>query len=377
MGIEQYFGEARYGNSRSDFTKYISLDPKKPPVEGVIVPPIRDLAVSGTWHVWHACHWGYSVPRIDDPLRTLYRPFKCLLRTDQSKMVTHGCDECALIERTEKQLKEAQETWEEQGKSEEEVKALLAAMKGSRHNRDCKHYINFKLLDGSFIVLLLSGRTLNNVLKPKIEAVKVEYGVDSPINAGVVFRFAASGFGGNRVDSVEPILEREEVSLPNGGKKVMSSLKLLPWTEAAAAEAARKGIDLKNPDRFVTLSDDQVRLLAECSGDPEDVQRIMSIGSPAPRQHQQAAPEPPRQAPKAQEVVQPPKAPKAQPERSQAASMASSAAERKAKLMAELAALEAEEAAPAKQVSVPVGGETIEMDPEQFAALILSRNNDE
>ena len=78
------FGTASYTNISRRFTEYVSLD-EKTPIEGTIVPPMGELSDTGTWAVWHACHWGYKIPRTDDPLKLFSQPFKCLLQKNNKK----------------------------------------------------------------------------------------------------------------------------------------------------------------------------------------------------------------------------------------------------------------------------------------------------
>lgn len=285
------FGKPQYAGNKT-FTKYVSLQEDKP-IVGRIIPPINSLAADGIWAVYHSMHWGYRVPLTGgEPGKTKFALFACVEEYDfKNKIIKVECPECAKIRQVEEEIKELEVLYKGKGKSEADIKELLAPKKGylKQHNRDGKQYINFELETGEIVVLTISNKTYKEKLKPLLKKLEEKYGWDEggAILNGVVFKFSCTGKGATganaKVDEVEYVTIMEEIE--HKGKVVKTeTVKCVEWTEAAEANAEAKGIDLRNPDRFIRISSDQIRMMVSSSGDPDEIADILKLGERAPRE---------------------------------------------------------------------------------------------
>lgn len=281
MATPAAFGVPQYKSGR-EFTKYVTLQEDKPLI-GRIIPPIKALAASGAWYQYHACHFGYKVPVVGggDEGKLRFELFHCPLEMDfRTKIVKVACEECAKTAQVKDELAQLEALYKREKKKDEDIKELLAPKVGylKAHNRDSKIYLNFEKEDGEIVVLMISNTTFKDLLKPLLSEIEEKYGFD-PLLAGVVFEFSSTGKGLSKVDKVRYVTVMEEIKNSVGKTVKTETIKCVEWTEAAANNAAEKGIDLRNPDRFVRISQDQIKMLVNGSGDPEDNARIFALGS--------------------------------------------------------------------------------------------------
>ena len=272
------FGQPQYSAGKT-YVRYVSPQEGKP-IVGRIIPPIKDLAAEGKWREFHAVHFGYETPAGgNDPGKKKFELFACPLQTDwKTKVVKVPCPECAKIESVKAEIKQLQVLIESRGEDSAENEVLR--MKNGyvkSHNRDSKWYLNFELEDGEVVVLMLSNMTCKDLLLKEIQKVKDKYGFD-PLIAGVVWDITAAGKGLAKVDAVNYVTV-VETFMKDGRSLKSETIKCVPWTEESADRVVKAGIDLRNPDRFSRISQEQIRMLVNCSGDPEEVAEIFGMGT--------------------------------------------------------------------------------------------------
>lgn len=350
------FGRPSYSSGGKKFTKYVSIN-EKAPIVGRIIPPIRECAADGIWHAYHAIHWGYKVAlKGGEPGKTRFELFGCIQQMDwKTKIVKVECDECSATSRVEDEIKELEVTLSKKGKSEGEIKEFLAPKKGylKAHNRDAKQYLNFELDSGEVVCLLLSNTTLKDLKKVLADVEKARnWQEGDAILNGLVLEFSCTGHGATgenkRKDYVKPVMVVEEFTDNQGKKRTSKEEKFVAWTDAAAERAEKEGIDLRNPDRFVRISADQIRMLVNGDGDPETNADIFALGGKAERSRERS---PERAAVKP--IVSAPKADPAPKEEVKAAPVDDEEAELERKLAAKRAAREKAEAEAKKAAEKP------------------------
>lgn len=266
------FGKPKY--TSDDYVKVVR--PKEDTaLEFRILPPMKSLAESGTWRVYLGQHFGFKGVNPRDPTKTIHRTFKCVESRDfQTKAVLQPCPACEEIYAFRDRLEAAEVKAKSEGKSEEEIKEIIGPFKKwlKEFNCDRKWYMNVKLMSGQFAVLAISNKTMKE-LKSKIDSLLKNQGIDSlDLDSGVWFRITRTGKGIQVDDSVEYI---EEVFRMDNGR-TGTTVKLAPMSEDEARAALAQCPDLS---KFMTeLTESQIKALVKCSGDPEEVDKIFSLG---------------------------------------------------------------------------------------------------
>jgi hypothetical protein len=127
-----------------------------------------------------------------------------------------------------------------------------------------------------------------------------QYGVDLlDVDHGVWVRFSRKGTGFSSSYSVEPVLEK---TIING--KAVTMPKEAPLTDEQLTQAyACPSLTALPWMRRVNL--EQMRMLAECSGDPEEVEMILNLAQKVEGSPRTEASPAPTQVSRAAQVVQP------------------------------------------------------------------------
>lgn len=151
------FGNPNNGNGNGNFKPFPKNFPKagEPYLTVRILPPIHSCENTGDWFVGHTQHWGYSVPRANDPSKKVIMSFRCIEETawrDGTRVVTKVCPECAEIALKRAEFNAAEARLKQEGRSKEEIKRTLEPLQNwlFSHNKDFKFYMNVKFLDGSY-----------------------------------------------------------------------------------------------------------------------------------------------------------------------------------------------------------------------------------
>ena len=276
------FGTPKYSNG-GGFIKYKTLKDGEV-ITGRFVPPIGELAESGTWMVFHACHFGYNVRQQQDPTKTYPKLWKCPMDKDfRSGIVKVPCRECNKIADVADKIEALRAECKSKNMPDDETKMVLAPYIGwkTKHNRDSKWYMLFLQEDGELVVVLLSNDTKKKILTPLLAKIAKTEETD-PLLSGVVFELTALGKQLDKADQINPVMITHEVDV-NGKKVKVQAIKRIEWTEAEERQVTSRGINLLNPDRFITISQDQIKLLVNSSGDPEETETILNFGSKVER----------------------------------------------------------------------------------------------
>lgn len=291
------FGTPSYGNTGGTFYKNWKLqtpDGAKGEVKTsfccLIVPPMKSLADSGKWGVYHGQHFGYSGTDPRNPDKTKMRPFSCIEKSDfRTKMITVACAACDVITEKFEEKKRREAEYIGQGLNEAQVKERLDPLTQwlKRHNCDRKWHINVMNQQGEFGVLQIS-HTVKKMLDAKMDELRKAKRPVDPIVDGVWFEFTRMGKFPVQ-DAVEVMMvENEDGSF---------NKKIAPLTEEQAKKALEVCPDLaKDTVRFI--SGQQIAQIVASSGDPEEIDRIWQLGVSASQRRertpvsQNAAPAP-------------------------------------------------------------------------------------
>lgn len=241
------------------------------------------------WIQYHAVHWGYSVPGFKDKNKPSPRPFECIEEVNfQTKMTEVSCPECRNIDRHKVMLADAtakvqeackaqkvldQKQIDARVKADPECAALSAWLDGvGSHNAQKAHYVNAIGLDGKFYNFQMPGK-MKGALKTRIDELR-KNGIE-PMKIGgqgVYFVFKRQGYGGNTQHSVDVFKEQ-------GAEVGTEKTKFAPLSQDQLKAALKSLPDMAT---MLTrkLSAQQIQLLVECSGAPEEVEVIMDMDKP-------------------------------------------------------------------------------------------------
>ena len=297
------FAKPKYGNA-SSFAKSQSLK------EGVndvrILPPMFSFETDGIWAAYHGTHFGFKGTNPRDPSKPSLRTFKCVEEKDwKTKMIKQDCPACNMIYDNEEKLKRAEAVAVAEKRSKDEIKEIVKPLTDWLHeyNVDRKWHLNVKFADGTYGQLRISHKT-KKLLDALITRVRDSDGIDGiDAEQGVIFRFTRSGKGTETQDIVEVV---EEAVRDAASGKVSRTIKLAPLSEADYQQALKSCSDLKSCVREIPYQ--QIKMLAECSGDPAEVDEILALGS---KSKTESSPEPVREtvretaSPEPQRVAQP------------------------------------------------------------------------
>lgn len=322
------FGKAKYGGSGGFKIYDLKTDNQGGSVSYVfrLLPPMKSQASTGVWAIYYGQHFGYAGVDPKDANKTKQRPFKCIEEKNfRTGMITRACPECALVatRKADLEFKEAQAK-ADTSKTEEMINDLLAEDRDWLKSHNCQRqwYMNVMTPSNEFGILRMS-HEVKKLLEAKIKEAKETWGVDpTDLETGCWFRFTRTG----RKISVTTTVDLEMVTNRDGsGRAIGQSLKQAPLTREQAVQALQECPDLTEVVRV--LSEEQISLLTQSGGDPEEVDRIWAMGQrdaeqsprpvsrpvprPAPAPAPAAAPKPaPQPAPAAAPVAPPAEDPK-------------------------------------------------------------------
>ncbi len=271
------FGRAKYGAQNSTpSAQTISI--KEGDNVYRFLPPMHSYADLGRWSNYVTVHFGYQGTDSNDAAKTRVKPFRCIKVEDRkTRMVIEDCPECTLYEQREHETQNREAALRAGGKSDDEIETVLGPIRGwlQKHNPDRKHYINAMKPDGTFCAVKISHRTKKQ-LDAKIKEMQDREGVD-PLDPeqGVWFNIRRTGRFREAQDVVEVLMEDVEVEI-SGRKQRLKRVKMAPLTEEMATRASESCRDLAKIGGF-DLTYAQIKMLAESSGDPEEVDQIFAL----------------------------------------------------------------------------------------------------
>lgn len=231
-----------------------------------ILPPLGELAETGTWAIYESVHWGYKGSKG-------FRPFKDIQKKNRkTKMVIQACPECDKIAEKLASLEDTKKRLQAEGRTEDQIKEFVKPLTDwlFSHNLDKKWNVNAMTLDGKIGKLAIPHKMFVQ-LQLVIEKL-VKEGVDPiAVDGGVYFNLVRTGQGRQTTHSVS-VVEMEEVI--NGRK--MRTYKPAPLTEEVLGRLATEAFDLKNT--VASLSYDEILAIVSSGGDPDVVDSVFSNG---------------------------------------------------------------------------------------------------
>lgn len=241
-----------------------------------LLPPIHKCAESGTWQVYVGTHYGYAGVNSQDPSKPRSRPFRCIEEKNmRTKMISRVCPECEKVARLEMKLEEVKAAMASQGKTEPEIKTATQAYSAEIRNHQSNRKWNSWAVDSTGKLGLLP---YSHSLKKQIDEVRKDLekkGIDilDP-DTGVYINIRRKGLPPNMVEKVEVVKE----SFIIDGEAVEKNKKA-PLTQELADLAMKILPDLTEQGGAV-LSDQQIQMLVDCSGEPEEVDKIFNLSNP-------------------------------------------------------------------------------------------------
>jgi len=294
MSNRQGFGKAKEGNGITFFK--VGEDESK---RFRIFPPKGKLANSGTWAVYHQLHYGYSVPSPNDPNKTFFRPFLCVEEKDGDRVIV-SCPECRKIEDT-RRISEEQYSAEvsrclalkmPQAQAEAHASKLIENhtiwLNGEKgfggHKLDRKWYILAMGEDEQigFLIIPHKAKKAIDVQKKKLKA---DEGIDLlDIDNGAWVEVTRTGNFRNTEYSANIVQEHTTV---NGVRAKVT--KVSGFTEEQLGCALNLP-DLDSSSLVRRITRDQVRMLTEGSGAPEEVESILNLAQRVERKEESPRP---------------------------------------------------------------------------------------
>lgn len=251
-----------------------------------LLPPMKSVKDTGFGGAYHKQHFGYSVRDPRDATKTRMRPFLCVEETDDQKLVTVSCPECRKREEVAQKIKDtmAIETAKHlaAGLNPKEAEARAAETAKDNvewldaHNLDKKWFIPVMLEDGSFGFLKVphSARKAIDKAKKTLKAEEDGRGLDG-LDDGVWLKITRVGTG--RETDYDAAVVKEPVTVE--GRRLMATKPA-----ALSPENLRSALalpDVTSSSIIRRLTKDQIRILAEGGGSPEEVEAVLNLAQRA------------------------------------------------------------------------------------------------
>lgn len=290
------FGKVSIDSQYEGF-KYFKLrtpDIKKNETETTLVlrllPSMKSYRDSGEWKFYYGQHYGYAGVNPRDPSRPRARPFACIQKKNKNKEIVVACPKCTQMAKFEARKKAREDELAKQhgvgddkearGSADfynikrEDAKHKQVADWLGKHNCDKKFWINAMDKDGNFGVLQLSYTTTTEKLIPLLKKLSSGDETGDKVDAfdpgsGMWLKFTRSGRAPRVIDNITVFEDFVEVG---GGKKAKLA-QPAPMTQEQIEKALKVCPDLAK-DVVKTISAETIQALVDCSGDPEDVDRI-------------------------------------------------------------------------------------------------------
>lgn len=236
-----------------------------------LLPAKGSLAASGTWAKYYGTHFGYKGQDQQDQTKLRTRVFRCVEERDFRNGITKvACPECDLIAQKKKALEATKARLKAEGKSDEDIKMLTAPAEEWKreHNCDRKWFINAMNEAGEFGVLQISHKCKKDLDSVIDELVKDGIDPTAP-EQGVWFNIKRTGRGIEVTDKVEVVKVKEKID-----GRLVESIKMAPLTQEQLDKADEICPDLTEVVRVLTVQ--QIKMLVDGTGDPEEVDAIFN-----------------------------------------------------------------------------------------------------
>lgn len=254
------------------------------------------------WRKYKRAHWGFTIPRKDDPTKSRRITIRCIRQKGRGGMIVKECALCYKADLKKEQRDNYQLELKSKGKSDEEIKQLLAPLNEwlRKFNIDGKWVMFVRDAAGDYNRLHLSHKTfgdLESEMKKFSDSKKMNPRSPNNMVVWAITRVGKGKDGGKLVEKVAPA--KEEVTRDG---ETFERIKVLKLTEDDLRKAWKEYEDLDVDESFV-LTAEQIEALANCNEDPEVVQRIIegkgaatanppAVAAAAPATNVAAAPPP-------------------------------------------------------------------------------------
>lgn len=279
------FGKPTYGK-KQEKKRFKLVDGKSNPFR--ILPPFGSLADKGHWSYFVRVHWGWGVPKDNNPEEIISRPFVCVQET-RNRQVIQECPACNWIEENVNGPYEARKAECEQAgltkeQTSDRLKVLVAARK--KYNVDSGHVLNVMSLSGEVGLLKIPHKqklTLDKCIKDEcLEKMKID-----PIDPdqGLFLNFCRTApEDKNRVSdyihSVSVFSEMQTVDV-GGRRQQVPVPKEAPLSQEQLEAAEAHCWDLA--DTTIKLSVRDIQRLVETDNDPDVARAVFGKSQPDSR----------------------------------------------------------------------------------------------
>jgi len=241
-----------------------------------LAPPIKSLAESGNYAVYHKQHFGYQLTgKGDKPFPAV---FNCIERRDRNKNVTQECPECTEIAMRKAALEAKEAAMKARGDSSDVIEAALRPQREwlKSHNLDRKWIMLAKDQKGVWGFLSLNHTAFGD-LQREIKDIIASGKAEDPLGVkGVWFRFTRTGEKFNDINDTAKVVE-QAVNVEVSGKSIKTFVvkeDVLTDADFSALEALP---ELTNLGRKISF--EQIRMLVESGGDEQVVKSVFDSGS--------------------------------------------------------------------------------------------------
>jgi hypothetical protein len=279
--LESGFGASTaYKGSGFRTVKIGRLNDKNPVQRRAIMPAMFDARSDmGGWKRFHKVHWGFKIPQPGDPSKTLFLLFECVEQGhwDHGQFVVDvACPQCVRYNKAKKDAEAREAALKAKGAPADEIKAILSPFDEYFKSFSCdrKWIMNSLTEGGEFEPFAMSNKTMKAFGEELDRTAKKERINPLSIKSLVTWEFTRIGTGkraGEMSEKVEPFRESIEVA---GQRAERTKITALTPEQLRRALATCVDLDTLDKTDIVRLTYDQVKQLAECSGDPEEVAKI-------------------------------------------------------------------------------------------------------
>lgn len=250
-------------------------------------PPYKSLAASGKWNQYQATHFGYFGLNRADPSKTQARPFMCPQEKDRrSGIIKVGCRECDKITATKNLLESRTASLKAEGKTDADIKTLTEVMDGwlQAHNVSKKYNTIAKNEKGEWGVLPLPFK-VKQALELKIQQLQDQDGLSALAQQdGVWFDIVRTGERFQTTYDVQIVME----SVVDSNGRRAKIVKTDTLTQKDIDDIVANCPDLTTYG--TRLTQEQISMLANSNGDPEEVDNVFSMGTAERSKSRAAAP---------------------------------------------------------------------------------------
>lgn len=268
IDLSEEFGTENYtGRTYEDF----KLKSKDDSLTLRILPPMKSLKARGKVGVYWKTHFGWNGRNNRNPAKTQYHPFLCV-EEKRDGMIIQECAACKLRKERLDKIQATKIRGKELGKTDAEIAKACAS-----HNQ----WLRDHGLDGKMRYYAVDKQGRLGILRipyglakkfDDLRRAMAAKGHTPSGEKGIWFEFTRTGQASPQSDNVEPHRISKVV---NGEEVEVIDTHIL--TKEQMAQAVSILPDLNELMEKSRIRIDQIEALAACSGDPDEVDKILEI----------------------------------------------------------------------------------------------------